>query len=159
MRRLIARVVSPRVRWLEQDRERMEQLALAEIRRLSGQLDQARATALDAEQRLALARAEVDEARRQLDQVTRATVPLDWTGEQWRREALQLRRTCAAMSDRLARYEGRPTQEQLPPMRTVPMERARIADALTAVMRQVPGDATAVLDQDRTEVIPAVRDA
>jgi len=147
------------VRWLERDLERRDRLALAEVRRLRGQLDEARAAAEDAKQRLALARANADEARRQLDQLTRGTVPLTWDGERWRREALQLRRTCAAMSDRLARYEGRPTKEQLPPIRAVPMERARIADALTAVMRQVPGDATTVLDQQRTAIIPAAEGA
>lgn len=145
MRRLIARLVSPRVRTLEADLERVDRLAMAEVRRMRAQLDEARCR-LDAVREQAAATRAALEAERARTGCTGCDV--DW----WRREALQLRRTCSLMGEQLAAYEGRTARHRLPPTRL-----RRTTDALTEIIRQVPGDATAVLDPDRTAVIPRMR--
>ncbi len=124
MRRLISRLVSGRVRELEASLDRLDRSAMAEVWRLRGQRDQAVATA--------------DEARRQLDECRRVVEAL-------RREAPQLRRALVLLDERLAAYEGRPPQHRLPPTRVRRPDGCGVTEALTEIIRQVPGDPTMVI--------------
>jgi len=140
----------------------------AENRRLHHDLRVERAARYEVTVRLeqceriaAVVRRDLDAAQRRLTAGRPAAAAPDGQDGQdvqtLRREVRQLRATCAAMADRLAAYEGRPVQAELPPTRVRRLGTA--GEALTEIISQVPGDATAVLDRHRTAVIPAVRDA